>query len=136
MNARAADIRASFARQSLMTTLGAQLTSIKEGEVVIEAQLLPTSKQQHGFAHAGLTFSIGDSAAGYSAMSVLPDGTDVLTAEMKINLLAPAKGPRLRATGHVVKAGRKLIIVTALVQNIDGDTLTDVALLQGTMVPA
>ncbi|WP_425038062.1 PaaI family thioesterase [Primorskyibacter sp. S187A] len=130
-------IEESFARQTLMDTLGARLVSIEDGQVVIEAALQGSTKQQHGFAHAGLTFAIGDSAAGYSAMSLLPEGSDVLTAEIKINLLAPAKGPILRATGHVIKAGRRLVVVSSVVQNIaDDGTVTDVAVLQGTMVPA
>ncbi|MGX9356852.1 PaaI family thioesterase [Roseobacteraceae bacterium S113] len=133
--ARRAEIEASFGRQSLMTTLGARLVSLASDEAIIEAPLLESSKQQHGFAHAGLTFSIGDSAAGYAAMTRMAEGHDVLTAEIKINLLAPAKGPLLRATGSVIKPGRRLIIVTSLVQSLDGDRVTDVALLQGTMVP-
>lgn len=131
-----AEIAASFGRQALMDTLGARLVSVAAGEVVIEAPVLDAAKQQHGVAHAGLTFAIGDSAAGYSAMTLLPEGQDVMTAEIKINLLAPAKGPLLRATGAVIKPGRRLIIVTGRVQSIDGDTVRDVALLQGTMVPA
>lgn len=129
------EIAESFARQSMMARLGARLAALGPGHAVIEAPLLDGSRQQHGFAHAGLTFSIGDSAAGYAALSLLPEGAEVLTSEIKINLLAPARGPLLRATGSVVKAGRRLVIVTSLVQNIEGDLVTDVALLQGTMVP-
>lgn len=53
-------IRDSFARQTMMQTLGAELAEVAEGRVVIAAPILPTSLQQHGAGHAGLTFSIGD----------------------------------------------------------------------------
>jgi uncharacterized protein (TIGR00369 family) len=128
-------IRDSFARQAMMTTLGAELSDIREGRVVITAPILPTSTQQQGFGHAGLTFSIGDSAAGYSALTMMPAGQEVLTTEMKINLLAPAKGDFLRATGKVIKAGKRLVVVTAEVEAIVGDQATTIAILQGTMVP-
>lgn len=128
-------IRDSFARQAMMTTLGAELSDISEGRVVITAPILPTSTQQQGFGHAGLTFSIGDSAAGYSALTMMPAGQEVLTTEMKINLLAPAKGDFLRATGKVIKAGKRLVVVTAEVEAIVGDQATTIAILQGTMVP-
>lgn len=128
-------IRDSFARQAMMTTLGAELSDISEGRVVITAPILPTSTQQQGFGHAGLTFSIGDSAAGYSALTMMPTGQEVLTTEMKINLLAPAKGDFLRATGKVIKAGKRLVVVTAEVEAIVGDQATTIAILQGTMVP-
>jgi uncharacterized protein (TIGR00369 family) len=40
----------------------------------------------------------------------MPSGTGVLTAEFKINLLAPAAGDRIIARGRVVKAGRTLTV--------------------------
>ncbi|XDA97466.1 PaaI family thioesterase [Sulfitobacter sp. LCG007] len=125
----------SFAAQTMMQTLGARLETVEEGRIVIAAPILPGSRQQHGFAHAGLTFSIGDSAAGYAALSVMPEDHEVLTAEMKINLLAPAKGDILRATGRVIKPGRRLIVVTAEVHALEAGRETLVAILQGTMVP-
>lgn len=128
-------IRDSFAAQSMMATLGAQLVTLARGAIRIEAPILPGSLQQHGFGHAGLTFAIGDSAAGYAALSILPAGSEVLTAEMKINLLAPAKGPVLRAQGRVVKPGRRLVIVEADVHSLEADGPVHVARLMGTMVP-
>jgi uncharacterized protein (TIGR00369 family) len=92
-------------------------------------------RQQQGFGHAGLTFSIGDSAAGYAALSLLSPDLDVLTAEIKINLLAPARGDLLIATGRVIKPGRRLMVVSAEVMAQDGDKMTLIAILQGTMVP-
>ncbi|MDR9484119.1 MAG: PaaI family thioesterase [Sediminimonas sp.] len=129
-------IRRSFAAQSMMKTLGAELTRIDPGHVVIEAPILPTVLQQHGAGHAGLTFSIGDSAAGYAALTMLPAESEVMTAEMKINLLAPATGERLIASGRVIKAGRRLVVTTAEVhaRGADGST-RQIALLQGTMIP-
>lgn len=129
------DVENSFYRQSIMKTFGATLASVAPGEVTIEAPILPGARQQHGFGHAGLTFSLGDSAAGYSALSLMPEGAEVLTAEMKINLLAPAKGEKLRAVGEVVKPGRRLVIVRATVWAIEDGTQTEIALLQGTMIP-
>ncbi len=128
-------IRRSFAAQSLMATLGAQILSIAEGMVEIEAPIAEGSLQQQGFAHAGLTFAIGDSAAGYSALSLLPEGHEVLTTEMKINLLAPGAGDRLIARGRVIKPGRRLVIVQSDVYAVDGAEERHVALLSGTMIP-
>ncbi|MGR3541349.1 MAG: PaaI family thioesterase [Hasllibacter sp.] len=115
-----------------MATLGAEIVSVEEGAVVLAAPIGPAVSQQAGFAHAGLAFALGDSAAGYAALTVMPEGREVLTVEMKINLIAPASGARLVATGHVEKAGRRLMVVRATVR-ADGRA---VALLQGTMIPA
>jgi len=128
-------IRTSFAAQAMMTTLGAEISGIAGGRVTIAAPILPGSRQQHGYAHAALTFALGDSAAGYAALTVMPEGHEVLTAEMKINLLAPAKGDRLVAEGRVEKAGRRLIVVSAEVFAETGKERRRIAILQGTMMP-
>ena len=125
----------SFARQNMMSLLKAEISVEKPGQAIITAPILPKTHQQHGFAHAAVAFALGDSAAGYAALSVMPLDREVLTAEMKINLLAPAKGQKLRAIGHVIKPGKRLVIVGATVLAIDGDRETEVAILQGTMVP-
>ncbi|MBY5976248.1 PaaI family thioesterase [Phaeobacter italicus] len=127
-------IRNSFSSQTMMQTLGAEITDVGQGSVTITAPILPGSRQQHGVAHAALSFAIGDSAAGYAALTLMPEDSEVMTAEMKINLLAPGAGDYLRATGKVIKPGRRLVIVTAEVHAITGPEEKLVALLQGTMV--
>ncbi len=128
-------IHRSFAAQSMMKTLGAELSEVAEGRVVITSPILPGARQQQGFGHAGLTFSLGDTAAGYAALTMLAADMDVLTAEIKVNLLAPARGDRLIATGRVIKPGRRLCVVTAEVHAVAAGEQTLIALLQGTMVP-
>ncbi|MGY3437719.1 MULTISPECIES: PaaI family thioesterase [unclassified Marinovum] len=129
------DLNDSFARQSLMATFGATIDEMAPGKVKICAPISASARQQHGFGHAGLTFSLGDTAAGYAALSLMPEGAEVLTAEIKINLLAPARGQSLRACGEVIKAGRRLVVVRASVWALDGGKETEIALLQGTMIP-
>lgn len=119
----------------MMRTLGARLGAIRAGQVEIEAPVLETSRQQHGFGHAGLTFALGDSAAGYAALSVMPEDHEVLTSEMKIHLLAPARGDLLIARGRVIKPGRRLVIVQSDVYAVAAGQETHIALLTGTMVP-
>jgi uncharacterized protein (TIGR00369 family) len=105
-----ARIRASFAKQGLMATLGAELTSVMPGHVEISLPVAAPVSQQHGFVHAGAIAAIADSAAGYAALSLMPPGAGVLTTEFKINLLAPAGGEKLLARGRVIKAGRTLTL--------------------------
>lgn len=106
-------VERSFAKQGIMTTLGASLLRVAPGEVEIALPIGPEVSQQHGFAHAGAVSTIADSAAGFAALTLMPPGTGVLTAEFKINLMAPAAGDRLVASGRVLKAGRTLTIAQA-----------------------
>jgi uncharacterized protein (TIGR00369 family) len=105
-----ARIRASFERQGLMRYLGAELAHIGPGQVDIVLPHRAELTQQHGYFHAGATTAIADSAGGYAAYTVFPEGTEVLTVEFKVNLLAPARGDRLEARGTVLKSGRTLTI--------------------------
>ena len=128
-------LRDSFARQTMMQTLGATMVTAGLGRVVIAAPVASHVLQQQGAAHAALAFGLGDSAAGYAALSVLPQGSEVVTVEMKINLLAPAVGDRLVAEGRVVRPGRRIVVVGAEVWAESGEVRKHVATLLGTMVP-
>lgn len=129
-------LRDSVAAQTLMTTLGARLDAVALGVARVTAPILSGCRQQHGHGHAGLTFTIADTAAGCAAQSVMPPGAEVLSVELKINLLAPARGDRLIAIGRVVKPGRRLVIVQAEVwAETRDEPLRQIALLQGTMIP-
>ncbi len=103
-------VRESFARQTVMVTLGATLERVEPGLVEIQMPFSPGLTQHNGFIHAGILTTIVDSAAGYAAYTMAPAGTNVLTVEYKANFLAPGRGDRFVATGRVIKAGRTLII--------------------------
>ncbi len=128
-------IRKSFAAQGLMTTVGARIDAISDGQVTLSAPISAAVSQQAGYVHAGLTFALGDSAAGYAALTVFPQDTEVVTTEMKINLLAPAEGDRMIAEGRVVRAGRRLTVVAADVFTERNSARTHVATLLGSMMP-
>ena len=116
----AARVRASFERQSAMTTIGAQLVSVGAGTAVIELPWAQALTQQHGFLHAGMIATALDSACGYAAFSLMPADAAVLTIEYKINLLAPGKGERFRMEGLVAKPGRTITVVEGRAFAIDG----------------
>ena len=126
----------SFESQTFMKTIGAKLDSVDEGRVVISVELKPSMMQQHGFGHAGVTFSIGDSAAGYAALTKMGKNQEVLTSEMKIHLMSPADGKILKAVGSVLKAGRRLLVVQSNIYSADDKNEKLIATMLGTMVPS
>ncbi|ARE41926.1 Phenylacetic acid degradation protein PaaD, thioesterase [Rhodovulum sp. P5] len=129
------NVRESFSCQAIMSTMGAEIVSLEPGKMVVAAPFRKEFSQQFGVAHAGLTFALGDTAAGYAAMSLMPPGHDVMTAEMKIHLMVPGKGQRIVARGEVLKPGRRLFVVRADVFSEDGQDTAHIATLLGTMVP-
>jgi uncharacterized protein (TIGR00369 family) len=105
-----ARVRESFARQKIMRTIGATLTSVEPGAVEIVLPFRSDLTQQHGFLHAGIVATILDSACGYAAFSLMPANYAVLTVEYKINLLASATGLQITAKTRVKRAGRTLTV--------------------------
>ena len=127
-------IRDSFARQTMMQTLGARIESIAPGKVALTAPILPGSRQQQGFAHAALTFALGDTAAGYAALSVMPEDAAVLTIEFKINLLSPGRGDRFLFRGEVTKPGNTIIVSDGRAYAIADGPAKLIASMTGTMM--
>ena len=128
-------VRTSFARQQVMTTLQAELTSVTPGIVEIEMPYSAALTQQHGFLHAGVISTALDSACGYAAFSLMPEQASVLTIEFKVNLLAPGRGERFLFRGSVTKPGRTIIVADgqAYAYNANGEARL-IATMTGTMM--
>ena len=129
-----ARVRGSFARQTMMRTLGAELLAVRPGEVEIALPFADHILQQHGFVHAGAVATIADNACGYAALTTMPRESAVLTVEFKVNLLSPAKGERVRAVGRVVRSGKNVVVTTAEVFAESAGSVKLVALMTATMM--
>lgn len=130
----AAEIRASFAKQAIMSLIGGELTLIEPGVIEITLPYRADLTQQNGFVHAGIVTTIADSACGYAAYSLMPPDSDVLAVEFKVNLLRPAKGEIFVARAEVIKPGRTLTVVRADVNAMNAEQHTLVATMLGTMM--
>ncbi len=131
----AAEIKESFALQSVMGLIGAELSMVAPGVVEITLPYRSDLAQQHGYLHAGVVTTIADSACGYAAYSLMPVDSEVLSVEFKVNLLRPARGEKYLAHGEVIKSGKRLTVVRADVFGISamGDREL-VATMLGTMI--
>jgi uncharacterized protein (TIGR00369 family) len=131
-----ARLQASFDRQGMMHHWGARLTRAEAGVCEIVLPYSDKVTQQQGGFHGGAMGALADIAGGYAGLSVAPAGMEVTTVEYKINFLAAFQGGELRATGRVVKAGRRLIITTAEVVHVDASGhQSPCAVMQQTLMP-
>ena len=128
------EVRESFARQTIMSLIGGELTRVEPGIIEISLPYRTDLTQQHGYVHAGIITTIADSACGYAAYTLMPAGSDVLAVEFKVNLLRPAKGETFVARAEVIKSGRTLTVVRADVHALSKDRRELVAIMQGTMM--
>ena len=131
----AEEIKQSFAKQTIMELIGAQLTRVEPGIIEILLPYRADLAQQHGYLHAGIVTTIADSACGYAAYSLMPANSEVLSVEFKVNLLLPAKGEMFLASAEVVKSGKTLTVVRADVFSLgqEGER-TLIATMLGTMM--
>ncbi len=103
-----------------MQLIGSRLTLVEPGIVEIELTTREDLTQQDGYIHAGIVTTVLDSACGYAAYTLMPAASSVLSVEFKVNLLAPAKGDRIRARAEVKRPGRTLTVCTADAFAIEG----------------
>lgn len=127
-------VSTSFDRQNAMHLIRATLPVVEHGRTEIHVPHWDGIEQQHGFVHGGVVGMIADSAAGYAAMTMVPDGASVLTVEYKMNLVAPADGEKLIARGQVVRPGRTLVVTKAEVFAVKDGKEILCALLQQTIM--
>jgi uncharacterized protein (TIGR00369 family) len=113
-------VRDSFARQRVMSTIGAALTRVEPGVVEITLPYRADLTQQHGYLHAGIIGTIADSAGGYAGFTLMPPGSTVLSVEYRVHMLAPARGETFVARGQVVRAGRTLTVCELSVEALAG----------------
>src|SRR5262245_36777737 len=107
-----------------MTTIRAELVRVAAGEVDIQLPYDPRLTQQHGFLHGGVVTAAVDSACGYAALTLMEAEVDILTVELKINLLEPATGQRFLARGRVLRSGRTLTVCRGEAVAVDGEAET------------
>ena len=127
-------VRASFAKQRIMATMGALVESVEAGSVALRLPFREDLTQQHGFLHAGVIAALADSACGYAALTLMPADAAVLSVEFKVNMLAPATGDAIVARAEVIRPGKTIMVCRADVVALAGTEEKLVAAMQGTMM--
>jgi uncharacterized protein (TIGR00369 family) len=129
-------VAASLARQGMMQALGVRLLRAERGLVELAMPYSSAVTQQQGGFHGGAIGALADIAGGYAGLTVLPEDSEVVTVEYKINFLASHQGGEIRATGRVVKGGKRIVVTTADVVHIDDNGKhSPCAVMQQTLVP-
>jgi uncharacterized protein (TIGR00369 family) len=127
------------AAQGFLQLIGVALARVDPGEAEYRVEYRPEIGQQDGVFHGGVIGSVAEAVMGAAAATLAPAGFNVVGAEYKVNLLAPAAGVALLAHGHVLKPGRRLIVCRADISSIDADgngTLCAIAQGAMAMVPS
>jgi uncharacterized protein (TIGR00369 family) len=112
----AAAIKTTLENQGFTRLVGAAVVAVEPGVVVMALDRRDAVLQQNGLFHGGVIAYLVDNATTAAAGTVIDRARrTVITAEYKINLVAPSRGDRLTCRAEVVKPGRLLTVVEAKV---------------------
>ncbi len=126
----------SLTRQGMMGHMDVRLLRVEPGLCELALPYSDKVTQQQGGFHGGAMGALADIAGGYAGLTVAPEGMEVTTVEYKINFLVAFQSGELRATGRVVKAGRRIVVTTAEVVHVDANgKQSTCAVMQQTLVP-
>ena len=107
--------------------LGIELEDIAPGIATLGFDIRNDLKQNNGVVHGGAIASLIDTATAFAIISLLPPDEHATTADLTISYLRPLINGRARATARVIRAGRRLIVVSAELVD-DAGKLTATAL--------
>jgi uncharacterized protein (TIGR00369 family) len=125
-------MRQIIAKSPFNAFLGAEIIECGKGIAELVVPIRPDLTQHHGFAHGAVVGCVADNACAWAAASVVGD---VVTAEYKLHLLAPAVGDKLIGRGRVIKASARLVTASADVFVVKGGTERHVATMLATIMP-
>lgn len=99
-------VQLKIKRNAFIKALGFDIHTIEEGKVEGVLPFQKIHEQQNGYFHGGVISALCDMACGYAAYSLVEEGTQVFTVEIKVSYLRKGIGSKLIAKGWVVKPGK------------------------------
>jgi uncharacterized protein (TIGR00369 family) len=118
-----------YERFGMWANLGARLTIVEPGSVVVDAEL---TRDAHGFptargdiVHGGALAALADMALASAGASVCQDGETLATVDLKVDFLQPGWPGRLRARGRVQRRTGRLCFASASIEQADGTVVVE-----------
>ena len=100
--------------------IGMQLVEIKPNEATIEIKMRDQLRQPHGLLHGGVTATLIDTAMAFAVITVLTREEKASTVDLNVHYLRPHTNGKVSCTAKIVKAGKRLLTVSAEVVNEQG----------------
>jgi uncharacterized protein (TIGR00369 family) len=102
-------------------SMGIAVDAVRAGEVDLRLRARPEHANLHGTVHGGVLATLAETAAGLAVRAATgqPAGRHA-SVHLDVQYLAPATAGTLRATGRVVKLGRRLAFAEAEVRDDRG----------------
>jgi acyl-CoA thioesterase len=95
--------------------LGIKLEQIASGVATLSLEIAERLKRNNGIAHGGAIASLIDTATAFATLSVLKPDQRSTTVDLTIHFLRPLGGGKATAIAEVVRAGKRIVVVSAKV---------------------
>ena len=106
-----------FAEVPFAHLLGITLDDVGRGTATLGLVIRDELRRNGGITHGGATASLIDSAAAFAIMTLLEPGQSTTTIDLTIHYLRPLLEGRARAQARVIRAGRRVAVVSVDVLN-------------------
>ena len=93
--------------------LGIKVDSMEAGHAVLSMEMRDDLMRNHGIAHGGVAASLIDSAMAMAIQPLLAENEWTTTVDLTIHYLRPLSEGSARAAARVVRAGKRIITVSA-----------------------
>lgn len=114
-------VRRRMKRSRLSVLLGFMPESLGKGRAVLRMDVKERHRQIHDVVHGGVLAALADTAAAIAAYTAVPEGTEIVTIELKINYLTPVPRGRIRAEATVLRAGRNFVVAECEIRTQKGE---------------
>ncbi len=99
--------------------LGFELVDLKFGEATLKVKMRDELRQPYGVLHGGATASLIVTAMAFACISCLPEGEKTTTIDLTVHYLRPVTEGEVFCTAKVVRAGKRILTVSA---EVTGET--------------
>ena len=103
--------------------LGIELEEIDEEKVVMSLAMQEKLRQPYGLLHGGATASLIDTATAFAVITAIGTDEKATTVDLTVQYLRPHTDGKIFCTAKVVRAGKRLLFLSAEVVNEQGKTV-------------
>ena len=93
--------------------LGIEVDSLEPGHAVLSMPMRDDLMRNGGIAHGGAVATLIDSAMAFAIIQLLGENEHTVTVDITIHYLRPLSAGTARASARVVRAGKRVITVSA-----------------------
>ena len=93
--------------------LGIEVESVEPGHAVLTMNVRDEHMRNDAIAHGGVVATLIDSAMAIAIMALLEENERTVTVDLTIHYLRPVTEGVAKASARVVRAGRKVVTVSA-----------------------